>query len=353
MDQNSSQVYTIPTYDSIFKWVLSEDSIRPSFFHAFIPHIQVESSTRLDEHMNPVETLQLARHFLNDKEISSAVELLQKKTHWKVCMKDSDEWIPNDISTRLLSGFVERFSEIQEAFPKAEFDGTMDFVCKLNTNEYVLIEMQIRPQDHWDKRALSYLAAFYSNQIRKGSKWFELERVIAVNILGGGKDNMSHWKDSSNQCIRHYKMQEQLQKNPARFIDWIELIQYSLSNASLEDFDTQEKKDWILFFKEAHHMTEETVKKKIKTPAVLAAFEKAKITNLPKEVRKVYEEEEKKYAEYSIHIAEEVAKGKAEGKAEGQLETKIEIARSLKNRGMEISVIQEISGLSEKEIKQL
>lgn len=33
------QVYGIPTYDAMFKWVLSESSIRPSFFHAFIPGI--------------------------------------------------------------------------------------------------------------------------------------------------------------------------------------------------------------------------------------------------------------------------------------------------------------------------
>jgi hypothetical protein len=51
----SKQVYTIPTYDAAFKWILSDDLIRPSFFNAFVPELEIESSERLDEHMNPVE----------------------------------------------------------------------------------------------------------------------------------------------------------------------------------------------------------------------------------------------------------------------------------------------------------
>ena len=91
--------------------------------------------------------------------------------------------------------------------------------------------------------------------------------MIDINILGGRKDGLKHWKDSPTEYMRHYKMQEQLHL-PARYIDGIEIIQYSLMHLpqSLED---REKKDWLTFFKEASHMTEENVREKISTPAVL------------------------------------------------------------------------------------
>ncbi len=47
----------------------------------------------------------------------------------------------------------------------------MDFVCKLNTGETALVEMQVAPQDYWDRRALAYAAALYGNQMREGTKW--------------------------------------------------------------------------------------------------------------------------------------------------------------------------------------
>ncbi len=36
MARAKNQLYSIPTYDAIFKLVLDQDDIRQSFFHAFI-----------------------------------------------------------------------------------------------------------------------------------------------------------------------------------------------------------------------------------------------------------------------------------------------------------------------------
>ncbi len=50
--------------------------------------------------------------------------------------------------------------------------------------------------------------------------------------------------------------------------------------------------EWLIFFKRAHEMTEEEVKQTIHTPAVLAAFERIKLANLPEDVLKRYLEED-------------------------------------------------------------
>ena len=104
--------------------------------------------------------------------------------------------------------------------------------------------------------------------------------------------------------MRYYKFTEQIHKeDPPRFLDGIEVIQYSLKNAPIE-LESQEKQDWILFFKQVHVMTEEDVKKQIKTPAVLQAFELTKIQNMPVNIRDSYKADELKYGRFSIHIQE-------------------------------------------------
>ena len=314
---NKGQTFGIITYDALFKWVLSEDSIRPSFFHAFIPDIVVQSSERLDDHMNPLQELQLLRNMINDKETASLVASL-KESERNVEVHIANSY--HEKATQFLKNLLHHFDDIQYSFPKPRFDGTMDFVCKLDTGEYALIEMQIVPEEHWDQRALAYVAAFYGNQLKKRTPWKEIKKVIGLNILGGGKDGAAHWKDTPDQYMRHYKFQEQLhQENPPRFLKGIEIIQYSLANAP-KNVDTQEQTDWLRLLKDAHNMTEEDVQRDIKTPAVLEAFKRAKLVNLPKIVKTNYEEEDLMFENLSGYMADERAKGKAEGEAKGRAE---------------------------------
>ena len=92
-------------------------------------------------------------------------------------------------------------------------------------------------------------------------------------------------------------------------------------------------------------MSEEDVQKEIKTPAVLEAFERAKLISLPDQVRKDYITEEKSYANISEYVEKERDEGRAEGKAE--------VAQNLLKLGIEISVIAAASGLSEEDIRLL
>ena len=64
-------------------------------------------------------------------------------------------------------------------------------------------------------------------------------------------------------------------------------------------------------------MTEEDVRKNITTPAVLEAFERAKLSDLPDRVREMYEMEDDQYKHYSKHTQEQIKKGKTEGIEQG------------------------------------
>ena len=324
------QVFGIPTYDALFKWVLSKDSIRPSFFHAFIPGIVVQSSERLDDHMNPSEGLQLLRNMIHDGDTTKLVESLkQDKFNIKVQVAESY----HAEASNLLVALLHHFDDIQFSFPKPRFDGKMDFVCQIDSGEYILIEMQIWPEEHWDQRALGYVAAYYGNQLRKGGSWKKLQKVIGLNILGGGKENCTHWSDTPEQYMRHYKLQEQLhQENPPRYIHGLDIIQYSLANAP-KNIDVQEQKDWLRFLKDAHNMSEEDVENEIKTPAVKEAFERAKLISLPDVVKNNYEAENIMYENLSSHIAGERAK------------EKIAIAKEMLLDGVDIKMISKYTKL--------
>ena len=331
---SGGQFYGIATHDALFKYVLSDNDIRPSFLHAFIPGLTITTSSRLDDHMNPLQDLQHLREFIHQKETAETVGKMSSAACFVSCPESGgrrDRFSNNENATKFLREVVVHFEDMKKAFPKAQYNGTMDFVCKLDNGEYALVEMQVFPRDGWDKRALAYVSAFYGNQLRKGSKWHEIRKVVGINILGGGTREQIHWKDTPGQHI-HYKFQEQLHKKSfERFIDGIELIQYSVMNApdTLPSSD-QEKQDWIAFFKRGSCMNEEQVKSEIHTEAVLKAFERATLSKLPKHVKEDYDAENLQYAQVSQYTAEKVAEGEARGRAEGRAEVLLKAARAMK-----------------------
>ena len=118
----------------------------------------------------------------------------------------------------------------------------------------------------------------------------------------------------------------------------------------------REQQDWITFLKDARYMSEDNVKSKIKTPAVLQAFERAKISKLPADVQKAYKAEDKEYDQYSQHTEEMVSKGKIEGMIEGmskgKIEGKIEVAKNMLKLKTPIEVIIELTGLTKEQIEE-
>jgi predicted transposase/invertase (TIGR01784 family) len=343
----SRKIYGIATYDALFKYVLSEDTIRASFFHAFIPDLNIKSSIRLDNHMNPTQELQLLREFVHRKDTVGTINRLNSSPGVLLGVMDQyhSSFVKDEDATIFLHEMLGHFGDIQKSFPKAKYDGTMDFVCELDNDEYAMVEMQVMPENYWDNRALAYVAAFYGNQLRKGGHWKHIRKVIGINILGGGKSDKAHWTDTPGQYARHYKFQEQLHKDAQgrseRYIDGMELIQYSIMNAPHNALLGSEKQDWITFFKRGHRMNEQEVATGIKTPEVLQAFERARLTRLPREVREQYVAEDLEYDRYSDHTNELLR------------ERASEIARKMLVRGRPVEEIVEDSGLTTEEVEAL
>ena len=357
----SPKFYGIGTFDALFKYVLINDTIRVSFLNAFLPDANVKSSTRLDEHMNPIQQLQLVRDFVHRRDTVSTITRLKSSTEvlqLSVMNQSKSSFVKDKGFTTFFHETCHHFGDIQKAFPKARYDGTMDFACKLDNEEYVVVEMQVIPQNCWDMRALVYVASFYGNQLRKGEDWEDTRKVIGINILGGDKSDQAHWTETPNQYVRHYRFQEQLHKDQEcsqRYIGGMELVQYSLSNAPNINLLDSVKQDWITFFKRGHRMTEQEVLASITTPEVLQAFERARLDNLPEEVRERYLEQDLEFDRYSDHtsklVSEGWSEGRSEGRSEGWREFAFELARKMLVRGRPLEEIVEDSGLTKEEVE--
>jgi predicted transposase/invertase (TIGR01784 family) len=360
------QTYGIPTYDALFKHILGDSSNRNSFLHAFLSNAGITQSYRLGENMNPLQELQCLREFVHRQDTAKTVASISSDFIFSCPSRHKSHGPKLAKATDFLLEMVGHFEDIKKAFPKAKYNGTMDFVCKLDNGDFSLVEMQVLPKDYWDERALAYAALFYGRQISKGQSWPDIKKVYAINILGGGTRQHAHWADTPDQFMRHYKFQEQLHKESCeRFIDGIELIQCSVMNAP-DDLSSehQERRDWITFFKRAALMNEDQVKSEIRTPAVLNAFKMARLSHLPKAVKSDYDAENERNNQVSQYTSARVAAGRAEGKAEGRAEGKaegraegkaegkaealFEVARNMRlSKGMSNSEIASLLGLEE------
>jgi predicted transposase/invertase (TIGR01784 family) len=317
--KHHTQIYGIATYDALFKYVLSQKTVQASFFRTFLPGIPIKSIERLDDHMNPLQSLQHLRSLFAGKDVAAKVSKLRKA-------EEKSKLTANPDATKFLSDLIGHFDDFQNLIPKQEHNDTMDFVCELDNGDYALVEMQVLPEKHWYARSLAYVAAFYGNQLRKGdNEWKNIKKVIGVNILGGGKEARQYWGNTPEQFIRHYKITEQ-KDTVSGFINDIELMQYHFMNPPKPfDVDVHELKDWITFFRDGSTMSEDDVRRTIKTEAVLKAFAYAKISKLPAEVQQGYHAQDKEFDQYSNHTAKEIEKGRQEG----ELNAKMSAARKM------------------------
>jgi len=171
MNLPGQKKYGIPTSDGLFKFLLNNEVVRSSFLRTFLPkNISVQSSTPVDVHMSPFKCFQLTRKYLNLQKTRRTVSRLSNATSIKVTTTGADGNIKRDDSAaeKFLRSMVAHFEAIQAGFPQAEYSGSMDFACMLDSREYALIEVQVVSSDAFDARALAYAAAYYGNQLKAG-----------------------------------------------------------------------------------------------------------------------------------------------------------------------------------------
>lgn len=236
---------------------------------------------------------------------------------------------------------------------KEDKEEILDIKAELNNNTLCDIEIQVGNYHDLEKRILNSWAKIYRQSIGKSQNYIDMKKTIVIFITTFNVDSLRGLKQ---YWTKWGIFEENLQIKLTDIFE-VDIIELSKAKRLLKagKFNgTEELKDfrnWIKFLINPQFM------------------EDAKMEDVNEEIKKAYEiwqdlnnsEEEREAAERrfmnlgSLEYAKkyEYNLGKEEGIAEGKAEQQKEIAKKMLDKGIEIEVIAEFTGLSEEEIKEL
>ena len=247
--------------------------------------------------------------------------------------------------------------DLNKQLEKNEIDdkiGILDLRAKINNNIECEIEMQMIYAKNFISRLIYYWSKLYSQQLKKGNKYEELNKAICIAIINEKIPNLKELQAHTKWQIREEKIRSKI------LTDKLEIHIIEIPKA-IEEYK-KNKKDkalqWMMFLDKPESMEVEKIMKENKE------IKEAKIV-----LRELSEEEgnqriaelrEKQVLDtidiYDTGVEEGIQKGRKEGIKEGIKEgakrEKIETAKKLIEIKMPIEKIKKITELEEEEIKK-
>ena len=234
----------------------------------------------------------------------------------------------------------------------AKKQSVVDVLCKDENGVQLIIEMQVAPQEGFEKRAQYYAAKAYSRQLNKGkeegARYIDLKAVIFIAI----SDNII-FKDKIFYKSDHIILDKDTYAHDLKDFSFtfIELPKFKITKI---DLLTNIIEKWCYFFKYANKTSEADLRKLIGSDLVIErAYEELNQFNWTEEELFTYDQETKRIMDNQAAEEYMVKKAKSEGKAEGKAERDIEIAKAMLLDGDSVEKIAKITGLSILEIEKL
>ena len=206
-------------------------------------------------------------------------------------------------------------------------ESIVDVKCITEDNQTVIIEIQLQGNQYFIRRSLYYWANSYSSLLNKSENYTKLSPVISINVLdfvlfNDIKDfhscyllkEIKHNKILTDHCMLHY----------------IELPKFNLNN------DKEKLSSWIKFFKG------ENMSNLIKENNIFEEVEK-RCQSFIESDPLINAYRKKEWEDY-FHKGELLTEREEEKKS---------IAKNMKSKNMDVSLISEITGLSIEEVERL
>ena len=198
-----------------------------------------------------------------------------------------------------------------------------------------IVEMQIRDNPCFDKRALYYTAKAYTAQINKGQDYPLLNQVIFIGILDFNSFDSTHY------LTRHLILNKENLRQELRDFEFnfIELKKFNKREDELQDIVDK----WIFFIKNVGNL-EMIPKSAEDIPELKEAYTQATMNTWSQEELDIYDYWQIRDAADRLGMEEKFLKGKMEGK--------VEVARNMLAAGIALEVIMQTTGLSQAEIDE-
>ena len=218
----------------------------------------------------------------------------------------------------------------------------LDVKAVANDGTIINVEIQLRNEYNMPKRTLYYWSKLYSEQLKEGENYLNLNRTICINIL-----NFIQFKETQNyhSVFKIIEEKENIVLNKDLEIHFLEL-------PKLVEFRVDDPlSGWGMFLKEPSsdivEEAEETVKE------IKLAKKKLYVISSDEDEREKYRMREKARLDAASALATAELKGLEQGKVEGERLAKFEIAKTALKNGLSLEIISGITGLSLEEIKAL
>lgn len=218
-----------------------------------------------------------------------------------------------------------------------------DLYCENEKGEKFIVELQKAKQDFFKDRSVFYSTFPIREQAEKGSEWdYELKAVFTIGVL-----NFCFKDDKKDETIVTEVKLMDTKKNKI-FYDKLTYIYIQIPNFKKEEKDLVTRFDkWLYVLKNLHRfqdlpdVLQEKIFKKLFKISEIANFNQIELDS--------YEESKKQYRDLNnvVNTAER------KGIVKGENKKAIEIAKSLKQHGVDVKIIFKSTGLSKEEIEKL
>ena len=208
--------------------------------------------------------------------------------------------------------------------------------------------MQVVDKKNIEKRILFYCSKMYVQSIQAGKDYIKLQKSIAILISNYALPPLKEIK----KYVTKWNLREEDYGNVI-LTDDIEIYIIEVPKFKKYMNDTA-LADWVKFIinPKVINMENEEVKK---AKEVLDELSQNEHERRLAELREKYIMDQKatEAAGYDKGMARGLSEGLERGKEQGAQETKIELAKKLKDKGVDINLINETTGLSIEEINNL
>ena len=251
---------------------------------------------------------------------------------------------------------VEFINTVIPGEPDKGRGAVVDVMCKDADGSRFVVEMQRMEQKFFLQRTVFYTSKIMSiYDLKKGDNTFEFPCTYMVSFLNFSVEQLAGIKMEPGQCCIHYVTVDpdsgrKLPSSPEYYF-----LDLTRAAKSLGDV-LSEKEKWVYLLRETQNL-KVVPDELVGEPAFDAFFEGARYANFSEEEALAYQKD--MFTQMDKILAEQYKykkgkeEGREEGEAKGREDSKLEIAKAMKAKGLDVSMIAECTGLTEDQIKQL
>ena len=252
------------------------------------------------------------------------------------------ENITKDFLEKILKRKIEKISLDKNPILRRELKddklGVLDIITELDGKEKCNIEMQLIDKNNIIERMLYYWSKMYTRQIKAGDDYNKLEKTIVILIADFNIKGLEE--------VEYHSTWKIIETNSAKKLiltDKFELDIIELSKIKGRENEKDQLLDWLIFLENPE--SERVTRKMKENENLKEAVEKLDRISEDEKMQRIIELREKAIRdEHAIY-----AKGVDDGIEKGIMK----IAKSMLKKGMNVSDIIEITGLTKEEIEKL